>query len=243
MGQFSPVLLVHISAGMVALVAGFGAMALRKGSRRHRLAGNVFFISMLCMSAGGAILAFMRPDALSVCNAILTFYLVATGWIAATRRGGETGMIDWGALLIVLAVLGGLVTNGLAAANSQSGSKDGYPALAYFIFAFVALLAVAGDVRKLGRGGVYGAQRIARHLWRMSFALFIAAGSFFLGQQKVMPASIRGAKILFVPPVLVLVLTIFWLVRVKYSRVFKSSVSPHSTPKTLAALRGQTFPR
>jgi hypothetical protein len=33
----------------------------------------------------------------------------------------------------------------------------------------------------LARGGVLGAKRIARHLWRMCFGLFIAAGSFFLG--------------------------------------------------------------
>jgi len=43
------------------------------------------------------------------------------------------------------------------------------------------LLAAAGDVRMLVRGRVLGAKRIARHLWRMCFGLFIAAGSFFLG--------------------------------------------------------------
>jgi hypothetical protein len=52
------------------------------------------------------------------------------------------------------------VIYGLAAANSQMGSKDGYPAAAYFIFGSVALLFAAGDVRILVRGGVSGAQRI-----------------------------------------------------------------------------------
>ena len=42
----------------------------------------------------------------------------------------------------------------------------------------VAVLAAAGDVRMLVRGGVFGAQRVARHLWRMCFGLFIATGSF-----------------------------------------------------------------
>jgi len=45
-------------------------------------------------------------------------------------------------------------------------------------------------------GGVSGAKRIVRHLWRMSFAFWIAAFSFLLGQQKVMPAYIRGLKLL-----------------------------------------------
>jgi hypothetical protein len=49
------------------------------------------------------------------------------------------------------------------------------------------LLAAVGDVRMLARGGITGARRIGRHAWRMSFGLFIATGSFFLGQQQVFP--------------------------------------------------------
>ena len=63
----------------------------------------------------------------------------------------------------------------------------------------------AGDVRMIAHGGVSGAKRIVRHLWRMSIAFFIAAASFFLGQQKVMPAYMRGSKLLFVPPLLILI--------------------------------------
>jgi len=52
-----------------------------------------------------------------------------------------------------------------------------------FFMGSVMLLAGAGDVRMLVRGGVLGAKRIARHLWRMCFGLFIAAGSFSWGLQ------------------------------------------------------------
>jgi hypothetical protein len=47
-----------------------------------------------------------------------------------------------------------------------------------FFMGSVMLLACAEDVRMLVSGGVRGAKPIARHLWRMSFGLFIAAGSF-----------------------------------------------------------------
>ena len=59
---------------------------------------------------------------------------------------------------------------------------------------------------------------IARHLWRMCFALFFASSNFFLGQQKVMPASIRGSKFLYVPEIIVLGLMIFWLLRVLFTK-------------------------
>ena len=66
----------------------------------------------------------------------------------------------------------------LAHSQSQTGSKEGFPAAAYFIFGSVALLSAVGDIRMLLRGGVFGAHRIPRHLWRMCFALFIAAVSY-----------------------------------------------------------------
>jgi hypothetical protein len=70
--------------------------------------------------------------------------------------------------------------NGVEALRSETGSKFGVPAGMHLFMGSVCLLAAAGDVRILVRGGVFGVQRIARHLWRMCFGLFIAAGSFFL---------------------------------------------------------------
>ena len=69
----------------------------------------------------------------------------------------------------------------------------------HFFLGSVMLLAAAGDIRMLVGGGVFGAKRIVRHLWRMSFGFFIATGSFFLGQQQVFPAWLRGSSVLLYP--------------------------------------------
>jgi hypothetical protein len=66
----------------------------------------------------------------------------------------------------------------------------------YFGSGFVALLAVAGDVRMIVRGGIFGAQRIARHVWRMCTVSFVASGSFFQGQRQVFPPAVRNTPIL-----------------------------------------------
>ena len=50
-----PLLILHISAGTLGIRSGFVAMSFRKGSSPHRAAGNVFFISMLSLSASGAL--------------------------------------------------------------------------------------------------------------------------------------------------------------------------------------------
>jgi hypothetical protein len=47
------------------------------------------------------------------------------------------------------------------------------------------------DVKVILRGSMTGQQRIGRHLTRMCAAFFLAAGSFFVGQQKVMFSGLR----------------------------------------------------
>jgi hypothetical protein len=178
---------------------------------------------MLSLAATGAYLGFMNGQILNAAMGVLTFYLVATARATAARTDGKTGIFDLGALMVPLAVGVSLVISGLEAANSPTGSKDEYPAVAYFVFGCLAWLFAAGDVRMLVRGGVFGAHRIARHLLRMCFALFIAAGSLFLGQQQVFPEALRQTNVLFIPSILPLVLMIFWLFRVRFTNEYKRS--------------------
>jgi uncharacterized membrane protein len=217
-----PLVLLHITAGGLALLAGAGAMAFRKGSRRHAVAGSVFVACMLSMSASGAFMAFVAPDGavVNVLMGTLTFYLVATSWLTARRRNGETGIVDWGALLVVLAVAASLAYYGLEAATT-TGNKDGAPTAVFFVFGGVALLAGALDLRMIARGGVFGAQRLARHLWRMCVALFIAVTSLFLGQPQLFPDDVRKSGVLGLPSLLVVILLVFWLVRVLFTKAYK----------------------
>jgi hypothetical protein len=220
----SPLLLLHIVAGTLGMLSGFVAVFLLKGSRRHGLAGNVFVVAMLILSASGAYMAFMKSQPGNVLGGTLTFYLVATAWFAARRQAVETGILDWGALLIVFAVAGFNLTYGVEAAISADGLKYGYPAGPYFFLGSVAVLATVGDVRMLLRGGISGTQRIARHLWRMCFALFIAAASIFLARQQIFPDVMRKTGALFFLSFLPLLLMIFWMVRVRFTNAFRKKV-------------------
>jgi uncharacterized membrane protein len=90
---YSPILMGHICAGTVGLLSGTAAMSFRKGSPRHVLAGKVFVASMLTMAIGAVYLAIVRHQPNNV--GILTFYLIATAWLTARRKDGETSRIDW----------------------------------------------------------------------------------------------------------------------------------------------------
>jgi hypothetical protein len=159
--------------------------------------------------------------------------------LTAKRRDGETSRLDWVALLIPLAIgiLGWM--NGLDAVHNPTGSKYGVPAGMHLFMGSVCLLAATGDVRMPIFGGVLGTKRIARHLWRMCFGLFIAAGFFFLGpsnrplrllsavelSQHLSPALFSTSWYLILT-VLPLILLIFWLARVRFTNAFKGESVP-----------------
>ena len=217
----SPILLLHISAGTLGMLSGFVAVFLLKGSRRHGVAGKVFVVSMLCLSATGTFLAVLKAEPGNILGGTLTFYLVITAWLTARRSDGKPGIFDWAALLVVLAIGVIEATFGIEAATSPTGLKYELPPWPFFLFSSVALLATVGDVRMLVGRGVSGTQRLARHLWRMCFALFVAAASIFLARQQLFPALMRKTGMLLLLSFLPLILMIFWLIRVRFANAYE----------------------
>ena len=227
---YTPMLVVHIAGGVIAVLAGSMALVVRKGSRLHRRSGDVFVISMLLMAAGGAYIAFTKSQRFNVFAGVFTFYLVSTAALVVMRKPKQNGRLEFAFLLVALAAGITALIFGL-----QSPGNSGF---GYFVFTTIALLCAAGDIRMLMRGGVAGVQRIVRHLWRMGFALFIAAGSFFLGtagdpilrrtglRATIFTKEIRATHLPQVPVIIIVVLTLFWLIRVRYSSAYKTPRPP-----------------
>ena len=82
----SPILLLHIASGTLGMFSGFVTVFLRKGSRRHGLAGNVFVVSMMSLGATGVCMATLKHQPGNILGGTFTFYLVTTAWLTA-RRG------------------------------------------------------------------------------------------------------------------------------------------------------------
>jgi hypothetical protein len=237
--SYSPALIAHICGGSLGLLSGTAAMAFRKGSPGHVLAGKVFVASMFTMGVFATYLAITRNQPNNIGGGILTVYLIGTAWLTARRKDGETSRWDWVALLIPLTL--GILSwmTGIKVVRSGASSQDGVPVGMTFFMGSVMLLAAAGDVRMLVSGGLAGAKRIARHLWRMCFGLFIASGSFFLGGSnrplrllstvgigKYLPRALFNTTLYLVLTVLPLILLIFWLVRVRFTKAYNGKSAP-----------------
>jgi hypothetical protein len=223
---YSLLLFLHICGATIGLLSGTAALIFRKGWRWHRMAGNVFFVSMLVMAlSGAAIVSFLKPNMGNVFGGMVTFYLVATGWLTVLREEGKTGVTEFGLLLVALAVGGGGLLYGWEAAHNATGLKEGYPPAPYLVFGSLSLWSATFDIRMLVHRRLSGAPRIARHLWRMCTAFLIAAFSFFMGKQQHFPAAIRGSQLLYLPMLLILIVMIYWLIRVRVTTAYKKCPS------------------
>ena len=209
-------LIIHVVAGSLGLISGAAALSVRKGESLHRAFGTVFFLSMLVMAATGAYLALLQPHKGTAVVGVLTFYFVATAWATARRKQG-LGTFEKVAFLIPATAAVTLFILALLAASSATGTFEDVPSAPYLGFAAFAAFVAVLDLNLVLRGGVSGPHRIARHLWRMCFALSFAAANFFLGQQQVLPSFLQGSPLLFAPVLAPLAPMIYWLWRVRFT--------------------------
>ena len=231
---------VHIFAGGLSLLAGYLALYSAKGDTLHRKSGRVFVYAVLTMAVAGTTIAAVRNVApsINVPAALLTSYLVITALITVRPPIARSRWLDPALMSVALVVGLTSLTFGFEAIASPDGKgRDGMPAFPFFMFGVVGTLAGILDVRMMRSGGLTGASRLARHLWRMSFALFIAALSFFIGQSQVFPKPIRIMPLLALPVLAVLLTMLYWLWRVRVRRSLRGSVGSVGSVGARAAVQ------
>lgn len=218
----------HLIAGAISVVAGFLSMLFRKGSRLHRIAGKTFFYTMLILCFSGFYLSTTRSLQFTFFLAFFSTYLLLTGWYAISRKSATATVFDRlgffsisaaGLLALVIASIGWLFE------LKHPSTEPPYPA--YLVFLVFAGILAYGDYKLIKQAGISGINRLARHLWRMSFSMLIATTIFFQGNSHVLPEILRNEIVLTSPIVLVIGFMVFWLLRVRPS---KSSRSHQNLP-------------
>jgi hypothetical protein len=174
------------------------------------------------MGASASILAFGKSlNDPNVFAFFMTGYFVGTALTTVRPISPWTRRINVAALTVVVALALGTIARGVKAFYSPGGLLNGVPFPMHFFLATVMLLAAAGDVRILRFGVPHGGPRLARHLWRMCFALFIAAGSFFSIRRRVatiLPEPFTTAPLRALPILLLFGAMFYWLWRVRGRR-------------------------
>jgi uncharacterized membrane protein len=211
---------IHVAAGGLALVLGAVALLATKGGNIHRRSGLLFVFAMLVMGITAAILG-------NVGGGLMTVYFVGTALTTVRPVSAWTRTFNVAALIMVVGLALLTIVGGVQAFNSPGGVLKGVPFVMFFFLATVMLLAAAGDARIMRFGAPRGGPRLARHLWRMCFALFIAAGSFFSVRErvaKILPGPFTTAPMRALPILLLFGAMFYWLWRVRGRRTLPVTV-------------------
>ncbi len=213
----------------------FGAVALvaRKGARVHRRSGQLFVCSMLTMGITASVLG-------PIANGLMPAYFVVTALTTVRPLTAWTRWVNVSALLVAVVLALGSMAKGFTAFGTPGRTLNGVPFFMLFFIGTVMALAAAGDVRVMGSGPLRGGPRLARHLWRMCFALFIAAGSFFSIRARVaklLPEPFTTPAMRILPIALIFIAMFYWLWRVRRGRTLPALVRHDSMPLTTPAGR------
>ena len=218
------VLAFHFSMGLVAIVTGSIALAARKGGTWHRNSGVVFAYAMIALGITASGIGFYEGKP-GFESGLLASYLVLTAYTTVRPLPAITRRVDIALMLLALVIAAAGYRLGFIALGMPGKEIGGAPAGMLFFLNTIIVLAVIGDFRVIRAGGIQGPRRLARHLWRMCFGLFIATGSFFLGQMKFIPKPIRIVPVLFILALSPLVLLLYWLWRVRLRKQLRGLVT------------------
>ena len=205
------VLPIHVAAGGLALVLGAVALFVKKGGTIHRRSGMLFVYAMLVMGISAAILG-------NGLGGLMAVYFVVMALTTVQPASPWTRRINVAALAVAVGLAFVDIMGGVKAFNSPGRSLNGVPFLMLFFIATVMIVAAAGDLRIMRSGMPRGGTRLARHLWRMCFALFIAAGSFFSIRErvaKILPEPFTTGPARALPILLLFGTMFYWLWRVR----------------------------
>jgi len=212
----------HALVGSAVVSSGTMALWLSKGSPEHKLAGRFFVGSMLLMALVVGFAERFSASNISPLGMIFVcfiLYLVLSAHSTVCRPEGLISPLDIAAPVVALCISISAVIIGLDAISKTVVGENDPPQAAYFFFAALAFLSMILDANNLRLGGVRGKHRIVRHVWRMSCALFFATSSLFTGPGSiVLPEPTRGNILWSIPQTLVLVIAVFWIVRLLFSK-------------------------
>lgn len=209
-------LIFHIIAGSFVLLFGVGALSFSKGERLHRHSGNLFFLSVLLM-AGSAI--FLADDPTM---AISSIYYASTAWATVLRPERKTGIFEIVAFIAISIISVSLFLGAMSSTSS-------FMTFAFYLFGVIAALAALLDLNMIIRGGVSGAHRIARHLWRMCYAMLGAVLSFVANTSDKWPDFINAN----LPIYLLIAIMFYWLFRVLFTKWFDKTKSTFETTTSI----------
>lgn len=193
-------LIIHILAGTLALMAAVSAVVSSKGKKGHIIAGRTYFWGMTIIFLTAIPMSIVSGKVFLFLIAIFSFYLAYAGMRFARNRTGIANIFDW--VAVGLMILSGMVMWCLAIYYFINNNSQ---YITLIIFGFIAISLGYTDFRGYRNKSAIGKQRIARHLTNM-----LAGTIAVITAVLVTNIYIEPVFILWILPTIVITPIIFW---------------------------------
>jgi hypothetical protein len=214
-------LTLHIIAGSLVLLFGISALCFSKGQSKHRIAGNLFILSLLTMVVS-------VPNLLEdPVMAILSAYYGTTAWAIVLRKEKSTGLFEI-VSMISITIVSIILFNVVLTSTSLPPIYKIILSIWAVVTAFSAIL----DLNMILRGGLSGKHRIARHAWRTCCAFLGVVMSFSVNTDKYWPDFINNNTLIYIA----ICVLFFWVFRILATKWFDKSAKTFSNSMSIKML-------
>ncbi len=181
---FKLLLLTHVIGGSVSLLLGLFILVLKKGTKKHKLIGSIYFYAMLVTAIVALPMSYLHPNYFLFIIGIFTSYMLLTGKRYLTKKS-ETDIktTDWLFSAIMLVFGFGFVFFGLY--NIFYSNLFG---VVFLVFGGISLFFVYQDfINYKGKSSVknYG---LTTHIQRMVGSYIASVTAFLVVNNTMLPA-------------------------------------------------------
>ena len=207
MNLFIILLIIHIVGGSTSLLVGLVVLLLRKGDKRHKLLGSIYFYAMLTASLIAIPMSYLHPNYFLFIVSIFTTYMLLTGKRYLYKKAiSNISYADW--TLTVAMALFSILFIGFGVYNLLQSNIFGIVSI---VFGLIGLLFVFQDtINFRGRSKIKN-YFITAHIQRFVGSYIAAITAFLVVNNKILPSVVA-----WLIPTLLLVPFI-----IKWSRKYK----------------------
>ena len=155
-------LVIHIFAGVIALLSAALALSTEKGKKFHVLSGKSYFWAMVLIFLTAIPMSILNSNVFLFLIAVFSFYLAFSGMRFARNRSGVPTRVDLIAVnFMFLSGAGMWILAIIFFINND------FQFITLIVFGFLSLSLGYGDFRTFKNETAKGKERIAKHLTNM----------------------------------------------------------------------------
>jgi uncharacterized membrane protein len=169
-------LIIHIASGMISLIVGFLSMLNKKGGKRHRLTGKIFFIAMSFVFLTATAIALIKGLSFLLMVGFFSYYLACSGYrslhLKKLHLGERPASLDW-----IISIIGVIAGAALIIYSYTWFVGRGAWGLVPLAFGTVCITMGVGDIKKYYKKPEHKLHWILSHASKMggSFAASLTA--------------------------------------------------------------------